>query len=686
MAEENDIIEATPFQRAEAQTSRRLVKLNPITVAIAAVFLALALIAAFTFTARAVNVVITPTPDNFEITSGFYYELADRYLMLPGDYSFAANKNGYRDLAESFSVTDQPDQTFNFELRELPGILVINTEPETIAEVYLDQVLVGTTLVGTTPLTLDEVEPGLRDISIRSKRFLDYDTEITVIGRRKKNNLSAELLPAWAMVEFFSQPEGAEIIVDDVVVGQTPARLEILQGYRSIDIQKNGFKTYETNLDVFAGNDISLARIILEKADGKVSINSKPTGANVTINGRYRGQTPVALTLAPNENYSVELSKAGYEPFRRSLKIKPEQDLALNETLNPILGVLRLSIEPANSQLFIDGVQQADLSKRISLTAKPHKVRVTAPGYADYLATVTPQPGTTQQLVIRLQTEAEAAAAAIPTTITATGGLALNLIIPDDLTMGAGRREPGRRSNEIEKTVKLTRAFYLSTTEVTNRQYKNFDSGHDSGVLGRALLSDDDRPVVNVSWNDAARFCNWLSEQQGLPLAYENVDGLMRAVTPLNTGYRLPTEAEWAWSARYASGPVPARFPWGDTMPPVEVIANYADEAAANMVPYHIDGYTDNYRGPSPVTQFPANEFGIHDLAGNVAEWIHDFYSVNVERELLTDPSGPETGDYHVIRGASYKHGRFSELRWTYRDYGSDKRADVGIRVARYLE
>ena len=160
----------------------------------------------------------------------------------------------------------------------------------------------------------------------------------------------------------------------------------------------------------------------------------------------------------------------------------------------------------------------------------------------------------------------------------------------------------------------------------------------------------------------------------------------MRAVTPLNSGYRLPTEAEWAWSARYAAGPTPTRFPWGDTMPPLVVTANYADESAANMVPYYIEGYTDNYRGPSPVTLFPSNAFGIHDLAGNVAEWIHDIYSVNTPKEKLIDPTGPDSGDYHVIRGSSYKHGRFSELRWTYRDYGSDARADVGLRVARYLK
>lgn len=680
MSDLNDIIEATPFQRADTEKRKPWLRLNPVTVIIAVVFALLAIAAIFMFTARAVTLVITPAADTIQIET-FHYELGGRYLMLPGEHRFTAAKAGYHPLDVSFEVTSDPDQTFSFNLLELPGKLTVRTEPDTVGEVFIDQVAVG-----TTPLNLDEVEPGLRDISIRTDRYLDYDTELTIQGRREENQLVAELLPAWANVSVSSEPADAEISVDGEPLGMTPGSVEILQGYRILTINKSGYKTYETNLEVIAGADQGLPPILLEKADGKVSIKSSPPGANVTLNGRYRGQTPLSIVLAPNTPYTLELTRAGYEPFTRSLNVKPEQDLSLNENLQPILGALRLSVEPASSTVLINGVPQRTIDERIPLTAKPHEVRVTAPGYADYVATITPQPGTTQQLVIRLQTEAEAAAAAIPTTIETVVGASLNLIIPGSLEMGAGRREPGRRSNEIQKQVELTRAFYLGTTEITNLQFKQFDSGHDSGILGRALLSDDDRPVVNVSWNNAALFCNWLSEQEGLPAAYENVDGLMRAVEPLNTGYRLPTEAEWAWASRYAGGPTPSRFPWGDTMPPIEVTANYADESAANMVPYHIEGYTDNYRGPAPVQTYAANEFGIYDLAGNVAEWIHDFYSLTIPRGLLTDPTGPEPSDYHVIRGSSYKHGRFSELRWTYRDYGSAPRADVGFRIARYLE
>ncbi|MFT6015763.1 MAG: hypothetical protein ACI809_001521, partial [Candidatus Azotimanducaceae bacterium] len=145
MTDKHDTIEAIPFQRAEVATQRPWIKLNPAKIAFAAVFLILAVAAAFMFTARAISIVVTPMPENLTITSGFHYELADRYLMLPGTYSFTASKNGYHNLDQEFSVTSDPDQTYQFELMELPGILTIATEPNTSAEVYIDQKLVGTT-------------------------------------------------------------------------------------------------------------------------------------------------------------------------------------------------------------------------------------------------------------------------------------------------------------------------------------------------------------------------------------------------------------------------------------------------------------------------------------------------------------------------------------------------------------
>ena len=137
--------------------------------------------------------------------------------------------------------------------------------------------------------------------------------------------------------------------------------------------------------------------------------------------------------------------------------------------------------------------------------------------------------------------------------------------------------------------------------------------------------------MVNVTWEQAVAYANWLSAKDSLPSAYEERNGKWVGVTPLNTGYRLPTEAEWAWIARYAGTKKTTRFPWGNAMPPTEKSGNYADISARDLVPYHIKAYSDGFLGSSPGGSFRPNPLGLYDLEGNVSEWIHDIY--------LPDPS-----------------------------------------------
>ena len=96
-------------------------------------------------------------------------------------------------------------------------------------------------------------------------------------------------------------------------------------------------------------------------------------------------------------------------------------------------------------------------------------------------------------------------------------------------------------------------------------------------------------------------------------------------------------------------------------------------------------GYNDNHIVSAPVGSFAPNEKGVHDLDGNVAEWVHDFYAPGEGGEAV-DPLGPEAGQYHVIRGASWMRGTVTDLRLSYRDYDTEGRPDVGFRIARFAE
>jgi formylglycine-generating enzyme required for sulfatase activity len=157
---------------------------------------------------------------------------------------------------------------------------------------------------------------------------------------------------------------------------------------------------------------------------------------------------------------------------------------------------------------------------------------------------------------------------------------------------------------------------------------------------------------------------------------------------PFTTGYRLPFETEWAYAARLAGSQKMARYGWQGTFPPREKSGNYADESARAILPVIIKGYNDMFDVAATVASFPVNPGGFYDLDGNVSEWCHDYYTpyTPLADKLEADPTGPESGTHHVVRGASWRDGSITEIRLSYRGYSRKKSDDLGFRIARYAQ
>ena len=243
------------------------------------------------------------------------------------------------------------------------------------------------------------------------------------------------------------------------------------------------------------------------------------------------------------------------------------------------------------------------------------------------------------------------------------------------------------RPNETERRVQLIRAFYIGAKEVTNREFRQFSPEHAPAPFSGFELGGDEQPASRIAWRDAVRFCNWLSQKEGLPPAYEERGRDVVLIEPVGTGYRLPTEAEWAWAARFAAGASNHRFPWGGEAEPAPGSGNYADASAAGIVSSALLSYRDGFPVASPVGANGANKLGLFDVGGNVAEWVHDRYRIyprSSSAAPVKDPKGPETGGLRVIRGSSWKTASETQLRLAYRDYGKEGREDVGFRIARY--
>jgi formylglycine-generating enzyme required for sulfatase activity len=310
---------------------------------------------------------------------------------------------------------------------------------------------------------------------------------------------------------------------------------------------------------------------------------------------------------------------------------------------------------------------------------------VRKPGFVSSSSSVTPRPGLEQALEVTLLTEAQQRAAKIPLTVRAHGSIEMRLMPLGHFIMGSTRREPGRRANEGQRPVELQRPFYLSTREISNAQFHEFRPEHKSGMFGGVSLNVDNQPVVQVSWQDAVAYCNWLSQLDGLAPAYRAQGGELVAVSPMTTGYRLPSEAEWEWAARGASAH--RRYPWGDSMPVVPNSDNYADASVRQLLTDVIDNYDDGFLASAPVGSFAASSLGLYDLGGNVSEWTTDFYVTSYSAEsVAVDPLNLAAGEQHAVRGASWRSANPAELRGAARTAGAAPRDDLGFRIARYAE
>jgi formylglycine-generating enzyme required for sulfatase activity len=253
--------------------------------------------------------------------------------------------------------------------------------------------------------------------------------------------------------------------------------------------------------------------------------------------------------------------------------------------------------------------------------------------------------------------------------------------------MGSPRRESGRRANESQRAVELRRRFYLGTREVTNGEFKQFKPQHRSGYVGQNTLELDRQPVVNVTWEEAVGYCNWLSQQEGLPPAYQAQGGKLVLVQPVTTGYRLATEAEWEWAARANRDGSLRKYPWGDALPVPAGAGNFGDARAQPLLQTFIAELDDGQPASANVGSYAANALGFFDLGGNVAEWTTDLYTVQPAGGATTvDPVAAAPGNLHSIRGSSWRHATVTELRAAFRESGSGRRDDVGLRIARYAE
>ena len=243
------------------------------------------------------------------------------------------------------------------------------------------------------------------------------------------------------------------------------------------------------------------------------------------------------------------------------------------------------------------------------------------------------------------------ARAQAPKEITNSIGMKLVLITKGTFMVGSPKSEEGRRPQESQHEVTISKDYYLGVYEVTQAQYEKVMGKNPSHFQGAIVGNENaDLPVENVSWDDAVEFCKKLSD-----LPEEKKAGRV---------YRLPTEAQWENACRAGS----------------KTAYSFDDEEG--LLPEYGWFKRNSSDRTHTVGLLEPNAWGLYDMHGNVWEWCSDWY-VEYPQGAVSDPSGPKVGSIRVIRGGSwYYEAAYCRSALRFRGTPVARNRELGFRLA----
>ena len=520
------------------------------------------------------------------------------YTLEPGEYRIRVEKMGFYPIEARITLARREKHTLHAALApscedgQCPTDLVVKANVSE-GDVYIDR-----KPAGKTDLMPHALSPGKHKIELKKEGYQPFETTIDV-ARGEKHTLHAVLIPNSSckegqcptdLVVKANVSEG-DVYIDRKPAGKTDLMLHALSpGKHKIEVKKEGYQPFETTIDAATGGKHTLHTVLIPNAPCKggqcptdLVVKANVSGSKVHIDGKLAGPTgPTPYTLSPGKHKIEVATKKGCPPLETMI------DAAAGEKH-------RLHVVFA--------------SRKRSRIVSPWPKNPTHAGYRELCARIggEPKPPKMREIIVSEKEHADS---------------------PEDASLSPSDEDPQRHA---------PKPFFLGVTEVTFDEYDRFacDTGrelpHDSG-WGRGR-----HPVINVDWNDASAYAEWLAKETG-------------------KGFRLPTEEEWEYAAR---GNTTTRYFWGDDAKSACAHANGYDESAKTVHEYYWDHLScdDGQANTAPVGSYLPNSFELWDMIGNVREWTASCWQGNPifpSKDGAPTPQEPEVCAWRVIRGGAW--------------------------------
>ncbi|WMN59661.1 SUMF1/EgtB/PvdO family nonheme iron enzyme [Pseudoalteromonas xiamenensis] len=504
-----------------------------------------------------------------------------------------------------------------------------------------------------------------------------YENTVLNYDAVKASNDEVQLHPTKraGTVTIASVPKGAAVSINGNVVGITPYQATWSAGNYQLGIQAEG---YEQSLDQFSLNQSITAierTYTLMPLQATLKMTLLPEGGLLTVNGIPKTPDEGAkISVDANTLLTVQYQKQGFITQVRRVTLSPKQQGELALSLEPDLGQVKFSSN-VNATVSVNGKTLGHTPLSLSLQTVPLDVTFSKQGYRSQTRTILPVRKNALNVEVELLTEFEARRKEGKPSAVSKLGIDFIKVAGGSFEMGSPVNEAERFRDEHQLSVELTNAFLVATTEITEAQYNSFDKS----------VTPSNLPMVNVTWLDAVRYCNWLSEREGLKPFYR-VQGSRVSIPELTEGYRLLSEAEWEFVAKHFQRAARTTYVWGNEDRVRKGQGNFADESIRGKQTFILEKYQDGFAQRAPVKSFNADRNGLYDLDGNVREWVSDGYQVMKvgDANVLINPIIAIEELNHVIKGGSFKTGRLKMLRASVKGKSDGQLEDVGFRIARY--